>query len=116
MTKLSLLLLLTLMHFCAKAQDLGNIKSTKPFTWQGSIGASASYYTSTEEVLTQPPYAWNLNGQFTGNLYGISLPFSFLVNQYGKSYTNPFTQFGVSPTYKWIKLHLGYRNISFSPL
>src|SRR5690606_41685729 len=32
-------------------------------------------------------------------------------------YTTLFrSQFGISPSYKWIKLHLGYRNISFSPL
>src|SRR5689334_23985197 len=91
----------TALHFYSSAQDLSNLKSQKPFTWSGSIGASASFYTSTEPVYTQPPYAWNLYGNFTGNVYGVSLPVSFLVNQYGKSYTNPFTQFGVSPAYKW---------------
>lgn len=99
-----------------KAQDLGNLDKTKPFTWQGSVGASFNFYTSTEKIYTQPPYAWNVYGNFTGTLYGVSLPVSFLVNQYGKSYSNPFTQFGISPTYKWAKLHLGYRNILFSPL
>ena len=113
-----LILLLTGLNVCftAFAQDLENIKSQKPFTWQGSIGASLNFYTSTEPVYTQPPYAWNVYGNFTGNLYGVALFVSFLVNQYGKSYSNPFTQFGISPTYKWAKLHLGYRNIAFSPL
>src|SRR3546814_13424720 len=44
------------------------------------------------------------------------MPFSFVVTQYTNSYTQPFSQFGISPSYKWAKLHLGYRNISFSPL
>ncbi len=113
---LTLLLFALNTCFLLQAQDLGNIKTQKPFTWQGSIGASLNFYSSTEKVYTQPPYAWNVYGNFTGNLYGVTLPVSFLVNQYGKSYTNPFTQFGISPTYKWIKLHLGYRNMVFSPL
>ena len=112
---------LLLLLFCLNtglllnAQDLGTIKTQKPFTWQGSVGASFNFYSSTETVYTQPPYAWNVYGNFTGNLYGVALPVSFLINQYGKSYTNPFTQFGVSPTYKWMRLHLGYRNMLFSP-
>ena len=118
MRKPSTLILLLILHtfLPAAAQDLGNLKSQKPFAWQGSIGASLNFYNSTEAVYTQPPYAWNVYGNFTGSLLGVSLPVSFVVNQYGKSYTNPFTQFGLSPTYKWIKLHLGYRNILFSPL
>src|SRR5699024_10048895 len=43
------------------------------------------------------------------------IPLSFSITQFSKSYTTPFSQFGLSPTYKWAKLHLGYRSISFSP-
>ncbi|MCX6271326.1 MAG: hypothetical protein NTU44_08945, partial [Bacteroidetes bacterium] len=32
-----------------------------------------------------------------------------------RSFTQPFNQYGVSPTYKWITIHAGYRNIFFSP-
>jgi len=116
MKKHQLLLLALLVCCCAEGQDLQNIKAQKPVSWSGSIGAAASFYSSNETFNTQPPYAWNIYGSFTGNIYGVALPFNFLVNQYGKSYSNPFTQFGVSPTYKWIRLHLGYRNMLFSPL
>ena len=52
---------------------------------------------------------------FVPSIYGLSLPFSFNVSQYSESYEDPFTQFGISPSYKWAKLHLGYRSIQFSP-
>ena len=116
MWKYCFILFLSATAIRATSQDLENLKKQKPFTLSGTIGASASFYTSTETTYTQPPYAWAVNGNFTGNLYGVALPVSFLINQYGKSYSNPFTQFGVSPTYKWAKLHLGYRTIPFSPL
>lgn len=100
----------------AGAQDLSKIGKQKPFTINGSVGASATYYHSNEPMATRPPYGWNIYGNFTPTVYGIALPFSFLVNQYGNSYSQPFSQFGLSPTYKWIKLDLGYRNIQFSPV
>ncbi len=31
-----------------------------------------------------------------------------------RSFQQPFNKIGVSPQYKWAKLHLGYRNVSFS--
>src|ERR1700676_2074875 len=102
--------------FSIVAQDLGHIKDQKPFVFHGSIGTSASFYSSDETVLSRPPFAWSLYGNFTASIYSIALPFSFVITQYSNSYTSPFTQFGISPTYKWIKLHLGYRTISFSPI
>ena len=98
------------------AQDLGNIKKQKPFTMSGSIGASANFYNSNEPITSRPPFGWNIYGHFTPTVYGISLPVSFVITQYGKSYQQPFTMFGISPTYKWAKLLLGYRNIQFSPV
>ncbi|MDP4151326.1 MAG: hypothetical protein Q8927_19010 [Bacteroidota bacterium] len=98
------------------AQDLGKIGKAKPFTFSGSIGGGVNFYHSNETLTTRDPFTWNLYGSFMPTIYNFSLPFSFVVNQYSRSYTTPFAQFGISPTYKWIKLHLGYRSINFSPL
>jgi len=105
-----------LMTQFLQAQDIGTLKDQKPFTFNGNIGGGANGYTSNEEFPTRDPFSWNLYGNFTPSVYGISLPFSFAISQFSESYTTAFTQFGISPSYKWIKLHLGYRNISFSPL
>jgi hypothetical protein len=98
------------------AQDLSKIGKTKPFSISGSIGGGVSFYHSTENLYTQPPFAWNLYANFTPTVYSFSFPFSFVLTQYSSSYTTPFAQFGVSPTYKWIRLDLGYRTINMSPL
>ncbi len=112
----ALIFLLCCYTVGAEGQDLGNIGRQQPFTFHGSVGVTTNFYTSNEPVSTQPPFAWGLYGNFTPTLYGIALPFSFVINQYSNSYTSPFTQFGISPSYKWIKLHLGYRTMQFSPL
>lgn len=107
-----------LLHICCRleAQDLGNLRHLKPFTISGSIGTAANFYHSNEVVATRPSFGWNLYGNITPTIYGVALPLSFVVNQYSKSYTQPFTQFGIAPSYKWAKLYLGYGNIPFSPL
>ncbi|HVS96021.1 MAG TPA: hypothetical protein VHE54_06025 [Puia sp.] len=113
------LLFTTIAVFLANAldaQDLTHVAKAKPFTISGNIGGGMSFYHSTETQYTQPPFAWNLYGNFTPTIYGFSLPFSFVVTQYSNSYTTPFAQFGISPTYKWIRLDLGYRTINMSPL
>ncbi|HCL82743.1 MAG TPA: hypothetical protein DIC22_02155 [Chitinophagaceae bacterium] len=100
---------------CLQAQDLGKIGKEKPFTFSGNLGGGVNFYNSNETSYTRDPLTWNLYGNFTPTIYSVSLPVSFIINQYSKSYTTPFSQFGISPTYKWIKLDLGYRNISMSP-
>lgn len=97
-------------------QDLSNLKNQKPFVLSGSIGAGTQIYSSNEAYKTRDPFSWNLYGNLTAQIYGVALPFSFVVNQYSRSYSAPFSQFGISPTYKWASLHLGYRHISLSPL
>lgn len=117
--KNSLLLILAILLFFAHplaGQDLTNIKEQKPFNLSGGIGMGSNFYTSNEPYQTRDPFNWNLNANLTATIYGLSLPFSFVVTQYSKSYATPFSQFGLSPTYKWVTLHLGYRSISLSPL
>src|SRR5580692_12924668 len=115
-TKLFILLLSVLPVTYIRAQNLDGLKGQKPAIFHGSLGAGADFYNSNEAYPTRPPFAWNVYGSFTPSVYGVSLPFSFVVTQYGKSYASPFTQLGISPSYKWVKLHLGYRAITFSPL
>lgn len=71
------------------AQDLSKIGKTKPFSISGSIGGGVSFYHSTENLYTQPPFAWNLYANFTPTVYSFSFPFSFVLTQYSSSYTTP---------------------------
>jgi len=116
MRKLLTAAVFLLLTATLRAQDISKMAKAKPFTISGSIGGGVTFYHSTENQYTQPPFAWNLYANFTPTVYNFSFPFSFVLTQYSSSYTTPFAQFGVSPTYKWIKLDLGYRTINMSPL
>ncbi|MBW7866980.1 MAG: autotransporter outer membrane beta-barrel domain-containing protein [Brumimicrobium sp.] len=110
---LTSLLLLPVSTF---AQDLENIKNEKPFEIHGTVGAGTTVFTSNSPYQYRDPFAWNAYAGLTMKIYGIELPFSFSISQFSKSYSQPFTQFGLSPTYKWVTLHLGYRSMTFSRL
>src|SRR5699024_4427885 len=115
-TKITYLVVLFLVgSYVAQAQELSTIGENDPFTIHGSIGGGTNFYSSNVDILTRDPFSWNLHGSLTPSIYGFAIPLSFSITQFSKSYTTPFSQFGLSPTYKWAKLHLGYRSISFSP-
>jgi hypothetical protein len=99
----------------AGAQD-NKTDIRKKFSIRGQIGASSNFYSSNETVYTRPSFAWNVNGSFVAKINQVDLPFSFVVNQYTKSNSAAHIQFGMSPTYKWAKLYLGYRYLNLSPL
>lgn len=109
-------LLMLLLMFPLAAQDLSDLGSVKPFAINGSIGLNSSFYTVSGAIPErQAPFAYGINAMATITVYGISMPFSFTwYNNNKAGFRQPFNQFGISPTYKWLTLHLGYRNLSFS--
>ena len=96
------------------SQDIGNISKQKPFTFHGSIGLDLMAYAVDGIPARQLPFSWLLSANATASIYGIEFPFSFVFSDQQRSYAQPFNQFGISPRYKWITVHLGYRNVTFS--
>ena len=98
------------------SQDLTNIKDAKPIIVSGGFNINTSAIGASGMELNRDPYYWQLNANMTFNLYGIiSLPFSGTLTKENKTFNQPsFNQFGMSPKYKNVTLHLGYRNMIFS--
>jgi hypothetical protein len=97
-------------------QDLANIKNTKKeISISGNLGVSTVFYNVKGIDPRRPSFSYVFNTSPTLHLLGIDLPFSLLLSNYQRSYRQPFNQFGLSPYYKSVKLHLGYRSLNFSP-
>jgi len=101
--------------FHATGQDLNGLSSQQPVQLSGNLSLTNSFYGVTNIPNRRSPYAYIMNGNATLQLYGISIPFSFIYSDEQSSFSQPFNQFGLSPHYKWATLHLGYRNVTFSP-
>jgi hypothetical protein len=111
---LCLVFSLTIPTFVA-AQNLDNLKNQQPLIINGFI--------STNQIINrQPPGNGNkliYTGYYTGNInfnfYGLNVPLTFIYTNKQTSFTNPFNQYGLHPSYKWVKGHIGYASMSFSP-
>src|SRR5450631_2698196 len=98
-----------------QAQDIGALGSQKPFTLKGAAQLRGIYYTASGIPGRRTPFSYLFSGNLTADMYGISFPMNFSISEADRSFSQPFNQFGISPHYKWITVHLGYRNVSFSP-
>lgn len=113
--KLLCLLLVLITTTLVRAQELSDLKNAIPFSISGSIGLSSSFYSVSGIPGRQAPFAYGINSSATMTVYGIAMPFSFSWFDNSRAgFSQPFNQFGISPKYKWLTLHLGYRNLSFS--
>jgi hypothetical protein len=116
LTKTYTALMVLLSCGALHAQELSTLKDQKPFAINGSLGLSSSFYNVSGIPERQSPFSYGINASATISVYGISMPFSLTWYNHSKkgSFYQPFNQFGISPTYKWLKVHLGYRNLTFS--
>jgi hypothetical protein len=116
MKRISLLVLFLFVacHW-AKSQDLGQIAKQKPFVINGTVGLGLGTYNVSGIPARQRDFSYIFNGAPTLTIYGVSFPFSIVVSDQQRSYTQPFNQYGISPTYKWATFHAGWQSLEFSP-
>lgn len=95
------------------AQQLDQIGKKGGITTSGGININQVYKDPV--YAGEPPYSLVMNGNLTTNVYGFSIPLTFTWSNYKWTYSQPFNQFTLSPSYKWATLHLGYSSMSFSP-
>jgi len=117
-TKL-ILICLIILQFCCNfiyAQDIEQIVDNKPIVIKGGLNANATYYYTNGSESQRDPFMWVLNGNFNLSFFGVvNAPFSFILSPENKSFNQPsYQKVGISPQYKSVTLHLGYRNLNFS--
>jgi hypothetical protein len=96
-------------------QNLESIGKEKPFTISGGVSATQIFYTASGINSRRDPYSYFLSGNVNFGLYGWTVPLSFSLSNQNVSFQQPFNQYSLHPTYKWITAHIGYANMTFSP-
>lgn len=102
--------------FSLHAQDIEQVAKAKPVKISGGVNASSSFYDVSGEEDMRDPYFWQVMANINFNFWGVvDMPFSAYFAKKNTRYQQPaFHQFGMSPKYKAVTLHLGYRNMTFS--
>jgi len=104
-----------------------------PFQLGGGLSINMRSYDAIGGPLRQDPFFYTINANVNVKIYQIDLPFSMVLTakNTSKSYPsfsdlkeslkdninnrkNGFARIGISPYYKWAKLHLGHRSMNFS--
>lgn len=98
----------------ATAQSLDQIGKGDAFSMSGGINANQVFYQANGVEDRRDPYNYFLSGNLNFNIYGWSVPFSFSYSNQNSTFQQPFNQYGLSPTYKWVTAHIGYRSMTFS--
>ena len=121
---MSLCLLGTLGAFAQSvpqnAQDVKNIVNDRKLKISGGINASQVFYGVSSIESRRNPYAYFVSGNINFSMFQLNVPLNFtFTNQvFNYNYQLPsfdFNQFGIQPSWKWIKLYAGYNTMSFSP-
>jgi len=107
--------LLAFSVFQLNGQDLSQIGKGEAIKVNGGLSVSQLFNTSFGGDQRRDPYNYYLNGNLNFSIYGLSIPLTFNFSNQQFGFQQPFNQYGVSPTYKWITLHAGYTSMSFSP-
>jgi hypothetical protein len=109
-----IVVLLILFAFQLSAQNLESIGKEKPLTVTGGVSLNQIFYSATGIESRRDPYSYYASGNVNFSLYGWSVPLSFSVSNQNTSFQQPFNQYSLHPTYKWITGHIGYISTSYS--
>ncbi|BAU53749.1 hypothetical protein MgSA37_01919 [Mucilaginibacter gotjawali] len=99
----------------ACAQDIANLTQQKPVTISGVFGVGLGTYFSNNVSPRERSFSYLFTGAPVLSVYGIQFPFNIVVSDQQRGFRQPFNQYGISPTYKWITMHAGWQSISWSP-
>lgn len=98
----------------SRAQNLQSLRKEEPFRIKGTLSAGMWLYSTSGISSRRQPFSWYLSGSPVLSIYGISFPFTLTVSEQERRFAQPFNRYGVSPYYKWLTIHAGYRNVKFS--
>lgn len=106
-----------LVTYMVQSQDLEKLPDSLYFKANGGINLGLSAYTSSGMDSRRDPFSYILNANMVINVSdAISMPFSATLSSGSKTYNTPrYNIVGISPKYKAVTVHAGYRSMQFSP-
>ena len=88
----------------------------KPVRLTGGINltGTAAFYSGNQPRYDR--YGFQAGANLNFDILGVNAPFSLYYSDKNTLYRLPSYQFaGISPSYRWARVHLGDRNLNFSP-
>ncbi|NME70879.1 hypothetical protein [Flammeovirga aprica] len=87
-------------------------------TINGGVRGNFTVYSADGIEQRRDPINWQIGANLSVKTKFFTVPFSVQLSHQQRNFTHPFqqdfNQFGFSPTYKGVTLHLGYRSMNLS--
>ena len=101
-----------------RAQDLSTLPKAKDaFQINGSVDLTFGFYDAFGDIdPRRDRYQYLVSGNLNPRFYGIDMPLNAVYSQQETTFLQPFNRFGLSPRYKDITGHFGFRTLTYSPL
>lgn len=119
MLKTLVIVYFSISTFFSFGQDLSKLGENDLLNINGNISLDQMFLPKNlgKSNDLRDPYSYYIMGGFNMSLYGFSIPFNFSYSNQNLGFSNPFNfnQFGAQPSYKWIKVYLGYNTMLLSP-
>lgn len=96
------------------AQNLEKIGSKDFMTIHGGLNFNTVNYFASGIAPRRDPFTWFASGNLNISVLDVAIPLNYSYSNLGGKFTQPFNQFSLHPTYKWIKTHVGYSSMTFS--
>ena len=95
-------------------QSLEKIGKERPVKITGGINLNNTLYLNEGIQSRRDPYNYFFTGSLNIDIYGWLIPLSFSYSNQNTKFQQPFNQYGLSPTFKNVTFHAGYRSLNFS--
>ncbi len=102
-------------NYAAFAAEETEENKEKNISLSGSLTAGYGLNSTSGAYNPYNRNPYNINFSPVLKIYSFSLPFTFYLTNTSKGFDHPFNRIGVSPTWKWLKFHIGYRSLNLSP-
>ena len=98
------------------SQNLESIGTEDWFKYKGGLSLNTTAYNSVGMDNRRDPYFWGLDANLNFTLFNIiNVPLTAHFSKDNNTYSHPvYNHIGVSPTYKYITVHAGYRSMQLS--
>lgn len=103
-----------LLSWGLHGQDIQEMVKSKPFSIKGAVYGNGEYINSDRYSIKNNLFLYSVGASLNCRIYGVSVPFSLVYSNRKARFNQPFQRIGLSPKYKWITVHGGYRNVYFS--
>lgn len=97
---------------CILGQQLDKVGEEDGLKVNGGISFDQLYRENSHSEGN--PWSTVVTGRLNTSIYGFSVPMSFTWSNEKWTYSQPFNQFSLSPSYKWLTLHMGWSSMNFS--